>query len=184
MNPQIQQKLRNEIRKYFNEKEEISFEAIAHPSSLPYLDCVVNETLRMYSVLPFFDRVCTKFDGYSLQPFSDFKIPCGMSVLIPFHALAYDEKYFEDPTKFRPERFEEEVPQGSFFPFGMGPRNCIGERLAMIMLKTAIVRILKNFCIEKCERTKKDMKIHKRAFLVYPESEIVVRIKRNEGKIE
>lgn len=61
----------------------------------------------MYAIIPFLDRVCEEKNGYSLQPYSDFKIPFGMPVLIPIYPLGYDEKYFDEPLKFNPDRFED-----------------------------------------------------------------------------
>lgn len=181
LNPEIQQKLKIEIQNYFVENQEISYEAVAHPNMLPYLDNVVNETFRRYNTLPFIDRVCTKLDGYSLEPYSDFKIPFGFPVLIPIHALSHDEKYFEDPWKFNPERFEKEIQQGSYLPLGLGPKTCIGGRFATIILKTAILRVLKDFCIEQCEKTIPNLKIHKRAILNQPESKIFVKIVKDKS---
>jgi cytochrome P450 len=59
-------------------------------------------------------------------------IPAGMTVMIPTMSIQMDEKFFENPHEFRPERFApeeaEKIPNYAFMPFGEGPRNCIGMR--------------------------------------------------------
>jgi cytochrome P450 len=154
----------------------IPYETIAMPSELPYLHQIVNETLRMYAIIPFLDRVCEERDGYSLQPFSDFKIPYGMPVLIPIYPLGYDEKYFTEPWKFNPDRFEDtsSIPSCAHIPFGTGPRSCIGERLGLIEVKMAIVKILREFRVEMNEKTPREVKLMKEAIVISPDKPLIV----------
>lgn len=154
----------------------IPYETIAMPSELPYLHQIVNETLRMYAIIPFLDRVCEEKDGYSLQPYSDFKIPYGMPVLIPIYPLGYDEKYFTEPWKFNPDRFEDmsNIPSCAHIPFGTGPRSCIGERLGLIEVKMAIVKILREFRIEMNEKTPMEVKLMKEAIVISPDKPLIV----------
>lgn len=89
---------------------------------------VVNEALRMYPVLPWLDRV----------PESDYKIAGtntvvkkGTPCILPMRAIQMDPDYWKNPEKFDPERFSEENKKNiipyTYFPFGDGPRNCIGN---------------------------------------------------------
>lgn len=165
-NLKVQEKLSNEIQKYFNENQELTYEAVANPDKMPYLNQVVKEVLRLHPIAPMLDRVCTKPDGYSLEPYGNFKIPHGMQVVIPAHALAHDEKFFKDPSTFDPDRYAGEKKYGAAFPFGAGARSCIGERFALIVVKTAIVKILKNFKIEMNEKTPRKLTINKRSFFL------------------
>lgn len=73
-------------------------------------------------------RVCT--EDYKI-PDTDIVLEKGTSVIIPIKAIHWDEKVYEDPWVFDPERFSEENKlkrhQYAFIPFGEGPRICIGK---------------------------------------------------------
>lgn len=64
--------------------------------------------------------------------------------------MGHNEKYFEEPEKFKPERFSGErsmEKQNSFtyIPFSAGPRNCIGQKFAFYEIKSIVSKILRNF---------------------------------------
>lgn len=85
----MQTKLRKEIRETLKKDGTISYDMIA--TNLPYLNAAIKETLRLYPILPFLDRVCEiSGKGYSLEPYSSFKIPNGMPVYIPIYDLQRD----------------------------------------------------------------------------------------------
>jgi cytochrome P450 family 6 len=97
-----------------------------------YITCTVTEILRKYPVLPFLDRKCVR--DYELPDPSGkgtVMIPAGVGVYIPVMAIQNDPKYYPEPEKFDPERFTEEKKKGrpnyTYFPFGEGPRVCIGK---------------------------------------------------------
>lgn len=73
-------------------------------------------------------RVCTK--SYKI-PDSDITLDTGTEVLIPVYSLHNDAQYYPEPEIFDPQRFTEENkasrPNGTFLPFGDGPRICIGK---------------------------------------------------------
>lgn len=98
--------------------------------SLPYLDMVVSEGLRMYAPLPFLDRVAV--ESYKV-PNSDFIIEKNTPIYISMSGIHYDPEYYPDPYKFDPERFNEENkrnrPPCVYLPFGDGPRVCIGKNI-------------------------------------------------------
>ena len=78
-------------------------------------------------------------------------IPVGTEVHVPIMAIHFDEEYYPDPHTFDPERFSAEAaaarPPSSFIPYGDGPRYCVGFRLAELMAKIALVRILRSFSV-------------------------------------
>lgn len=65
----------------------LTYESITN--NLHYLHMVIKEAMRMYPSLTYVDRVCVT-DGYSLEPFSDFKLPKGTPVYIPSYCLHND----------------------------------------------------------------------------------------------
>ena len=83
------------------------------------------ETLRMYP--PGFSILRTANEDYKV-PDTKIAIKKGSQVVIPTIGFHYDEKFWENPTKFNPERFTpEEIskrPPQCYLPFGEGPRNC------------------------------------------------------------
>ena len=58
-------------------------------------------------------------------------IPAHTSIIIPVYGIHLDQKYYDNPEEFRPERFTEEEkakrPNYTYLPFGDGPRVCIGK---------------------------------------------------------
>lgn len=74
--------------------------------------------------------------------------------------MHYDPEYYDEPEKFKPERFDPEnggvkeyKDKGVFFPFGDGPRICLGMRFALAQSKAAIVELINNFELSVDPRT-------------------------------
>jgi len=116
INQDIQDELRNEIEAVLKKhKGEVTYDAIME---MKYLDMVFNETLRKYPIFEVQIRKCNK--EFKI-PATDLTIPVGTPLMIPVVGIHNDEKYFKNPDKFDPERFNEEnvkklVPH-SFIPF-------------------------------------------------------------------
>lgn len=111
---------------------------------LPYTQQVVNESLRLYPPVWFLGRFLQEdweVDGYVL--------PTGSGVIISPWVMQRDERYFEDPEVFAPERWvgdlERRLPRGVYFPFGDGPRVCIGRPLALLELALVVATIARRF---------------------------------------
>ncbi|GFQ78085.1 cytochrome P450 4c3 [Trichonephila clavata] len=102
------------------------------------------ESLRLYPVVPFVARQCN-------EPFKvlDHTVPSGSLCLILICELHLDPESFPEPEKFIPERFLPENRVGrhpyAYVPFSAGPRNCIGQKFAMIEEKIVLSSILKKF---------------------------------------
>jgi cytochrome P450 len=101
---------------------------------LAYLDRVVKETLRLYPPAP------TVFTRQTLSEveIGGYVLPKG-SLVHPFASVTQrDPRWFPEPEKFDPDRFLpgklEQLPQFAYFPFGGGPRVCIGNSLAMMVM--------------------------------------------------
>jgi len=77
---------------------------------------------------------------------------------VNFDLAAKGSNNYLNPLKFDPERFSDENKQnilpGSYLPFGVGPRNCIGSRFALLEVKAVFYHLLSNFdilCVDKTE---------------------------------
>lgn len=149
LNSDCQSKLVEEVNANTNEKGEIDYETLAQ---MPYLDACISEALRLYSPVTFLSR--DAMEDTKLGPLS---ITKGMAIHIPVFAIHHDEKYYPDPFKFNPDRFLPEnrhklVPY-TYLPFGVGPRNCIGLRFALMEAKLATVKVLKRFRFQRHQKT-------------------------------
>ncbi|GIY59144.1 cytochrome P450 4V2 [Caerostris darwini] len=111
---------------------------------MKYMECVIKESLRLYPVVPFFTRECTEtFEvlGHKVYPGS-------VCFIFPL-MLHRDPEVFPEPEKFKPDRFLLENSKGrnpyAYIPFSDGPRNCIGQKFAMMEMKAVIANILRRF---------------------------------------
>ncbi|XP_037042332.1 probable cytochrome P450 9f2 [Bradysia coprophila] len=176
VNPDCQTKLQKEIDE-LNEKVAGSPVNYNQIQGMKFMDQVVCETLRKWPS-PFIDRLCTK----------EFELECdgkkiliekGRSFYIPTAGLHFDERYFPNPEKFDPERFNDEnrgkIDPGTYLPFGVGPRNCIGSRFALMELKTIIYYLLLNFNFEPNEKTQIPMKLKYSPVQFIPEKGVWVK---------
>lgn len=116
------------------------------------------EILRKYPIQLGTDRRCTK--PYVLQTEGEkpVNVEVGTGIGIPTYALHHDPNLFFDPEKFDPERFNDEnkrnIKPYSYQPFGLGPRNCIGSRFALMETKLMYYHLLEKFEIVPTEKTK------------------------------
>jgi cytochrome P450 family 9 len=92
-------------------------------------------------------------------------IPKGISIMIPIHGYHHDPQYFPEPEKFDPDRFSPEnrhnIDPDTYLPFGVGPRNCIGSRFALMEVKTIFYYLLVNFKFVACEKSQIPLQLHK-----------------------
>lgn len=88
---------------------------------------VVSETLRRWPAVPYLMRACNR--PYTLENSDGSRVNLNVDdeVLVPIYALHLDPKYYPNPEKFDPERFNDEnkskILPGSYLPFGLGPRK-------------------------------------------------------------
>ena len=91
-----------------------------------------------------------------------------MSFFVPIWCFHRDSQYFPDPEKFDPERFSIEnrgkIDPDTYIPFGVGPRNCIGSRFAIMEIKTVLYYLLLNFTFDITENTQIPIKLEKIPF--------------------
>jgi cytochrome P450 len=108
---------------------------------LPYLECVIEESLRLYP--PAWAGIRVAREEFELR---GYHFPAGTAIGFTQYFTHRMSEYYADPERFLPERFDpdhgEAHPPYSYIPFGMGPRSCIGSGFALMELKTLIPVIL------------------------------------------
>ncbi|GLH01137.1 Cytochrome P450 6k1 [Gryllus bimaculatus] len=166
-NEAIQDKLRAQLKKVQKEHNgKLTYEAM---QNVPYLDMIISETLRMYPVLPFLDRSCTK--DYQVQG-TDLVIEKGTVIFTSLYGIQRDPELYPNPDCFDPERFSEankhSIPSGAYMPFGEGPRMCIGMRLGLLQTKVGLAHIILNFKVSPCAATPENMSYDLKSVLILP----------------
>ncbi|KAF5285374.1 hypothetical protein FQR65_LT13264 [Abscondita terminalis] len=174
VNPEIQDKLRDEVDETLkNSNGEITYEVI---TSMKYLDMVISEALRKWPPFVMTDRHSTK--PFIIEPEnpeeSTLYLEAGSLVNCPIHAIQHDPKYYPNPNKFDPDRFNEEnknnIKPYTYLPFGAGPRNCIGSRFALLEGKLVVAEIVSKFEIVPIEKTEIPIVLSKKNFNPVPDN--------------
>src|SRR5262249_54378599 len=138
-NSAAEQKLHTELDTVLGARPP-SVDDLAH---LRYTEMVLAESMRLYPPAWAQGRAAT--EDFELGPYF---MPKGTTVFMSQWVAHGDSRWFEDPLAFRPERFSPEAkaarPRLTYFPFGAGPRQCIGEAFAwmetMLVLATSAQR--------------------------------------------
>jgi cytochrome P450 len=162
--PQLRRDLRDEL-----DQRAVNDLVLADFSHLHLLQAVINETLRLLTPNALMSRVTTKpvsLNGILLPVRAEL-------VLCPF--LAHREaKRFPQPDKFRPERWHDLKPTPfEYFPFGAGGHGCVGQRLAMYLLKATLVWLIRRFDLVLAGDQEIDWRIH---IMLMPSAEIEIRV--------
>ncbi|XP_033338373.2 cytochrome P450 6k1 [Megalopta genalis] len=181
VNMDIQKTLRKEILEALQENDgKITYDMVM---TLPYLDMVVSETMRKYPPLAFLDRVAGA--DYKV-PNSDLVLKKGTPVYISMLGLHTDPEYFPDPEKYDPTRFNEENKQKrtpfTYFPFGDGPRICIGMRLGLMQSKLGLVQLLSKYEVLPCEDTPIPLVLDTKGFTTTSLGGLPLRVRKLTAK--
>uniref|UniRef100_A0A1I8M3K8 Cytochrome P450 n=2 Tax=Musca domestica TaxID=7370 RepID=A0A1I8M3K8_MUSDO len=168
-NPETQEKLRAEIMENISEDGVINYDRL---SEMSYLDACFNEALRLFPPVAVNSKLCTQPYEFVNKNGSSFRMEKGEAAFICYYSIHHDERYYDDPEDFKPERFLPENggvkkyrEQGKFMGFGDGPRICMGMRFGSTQAKAAIVEIIRNFYVKSNPKTRSDNLLDKKEFV-------------------
>ena len=135
--PEVEKKVREEIDQYMK-VDDFSYENL---KKMTYIDCVEKEVTRFYGPLNNgFLRIAKKDHLLKTVPIQKNTI-----ILTQFLGVHYSEKYYKNPTEFRPERWIEEcnyLPTFAIGGFSGGARACIGKHLAKLEAKIGLIKFM------------------------------------------
>ncbi|HYV49475.1 MAG TPA: cytochrome P450 [Myxococcaceae bacterium] len=158
-------------------EEEVRSAPLEQAPSLPLLDAVVKESQRL---LP---AVALLFFRRSQEPFSlgGLDLPAGTSVVVTPLVAHRDPELFPDPLDFRPERWRGGLDPGpyQYFPFGAGPRMCIGAPFATQAIRILLAMMLRRFRFELQPGARVDRMV--RGITLGPKHGLPMRLRMAEG---
>ncbi|KAJ3100462.1 hypothetical protein HDU97_002199 [Phlyctochytrium planicorne] len=137
--PEVREKMVAEIDAVLGDSQVVTIDDI---NNLKYMECVVKEILRLYPAVPI---------PVGREALEDIEIlghvvKKGTIVFTDLTGVQRDPTYWKYPDIFSPSRWVDFTPApGTYMPFGDGPHSCIGNRLAMIEIKTFLARLYQRF---------------------------------------
>ena len=179
-NPEIQEKLRNEIEDLVDsDNSEMTYEDI---QSMTYLDQIISETLRFHNPIAILNRSPSK--DYQI-PGHDMVIPKDQMVWINAIGIHFNPKYYETPDEFNPDHFTKEAKTNrnpyAFLPFGQGPRACIGMRFALLEAKLALSNMVRKFTLLPSEKTKEPLELDPTSGIAYPKNGLYIKLEKRSS---
>lgn len=138
-------KMRDEIQRVCGDKAV----TIKDLPKLKYLRMVLQEIMRLCPAVYMINRTCNKAVTYKDMTFQE-----DTTFFLSQFAVHRHKDYWDEPDQFIPERWEnpELVKSPAYFPFGGGPRSCIGNHLAMFEAGVALPEIIRRFDIRSSKR--------------------------------
>jgi cytochrome P450 len=134
-------------------RDEANEAGTGDPEHLPVATDVVNETLRLYPAGHTVVRRASQDTTIAGYP-----VPKGRILAVSIWGIHRNPKVWEDPLRFKPERFRDLDQSGeggryTHLPFGGGPRGCIGQHLATVELVVAVAAIVRAYRLESLVET-------------------------------
>lgn len=141
---------------------------------LAYLDMVINEGLRMSPVVELMSRATT-----APLDFAGHVLPTGVLLSACSYLTHHDPSVYEDPMTFDPERFaQRSFAPHEFYPFGGGPRRCVGASIAMLEMRVILCTLLQ---MRSLEPVREDLPPRRRNVTVAPARGTPMRLHRRAG---
>jgi cytochrome P450 len=140
-NPEAEEKMVKELDDKLNAGVELDFTSVM---GFHYVRQVIDESMRLYPPAWMVGRRNNEDDEIG-----GYRIIKDTNVLVPIWYLHRSEKYWSEPLKFKPERFAPEnkhnIDRYVYFPFGGGPRLCIGNNFALLEMQIILIHLYRNY---------------------------------------
>lgn len=148
LNPDVQAKLQSELDRVVGNRSVTD----ADVANLPYLEAVVKETLRVHPPGPLLSWA--RLSTSDVQLSNGMIVPAGTTAMVNMWAITHDSNVWEEPLKFKPERFL--VSAGGMnvdvrgndlrlAPFGAGRRVCPGKNLGLVTVSLWVAKLVHHF---------------------------------------
>ncbi|XP_071440746.1 cytochrome P450 4C1-like [Hetaerina americana] len=154
-NPDVQEKAWEDVKMCWKHKSKTEagdeLSQTNFFNDMPYLERCIKESLRLYPSVPVISRKLSE----DLQ-MGEYLLPADTIIHIHVSNIHRNPSIYTDPDKFDPDRFLPEAVNArhpyAYIPFSAGPRNCIGQRFAMLEVKAVVSAILYNFQLIPVEK--------------------------------
>lgn len=145
---------------------------------LPMVERVLKESMRVLPASAYLQRVTSR--PAQLGPFA---LSTGSAIIFSQFMTHHMPHLYPEPDVFRPQRWLSIAPSPyAYFPFGAGPRMCIGGPLAMVILKAVLPTILQRFKVTAVPYSEVSAKII--STMLAPTSSVMLRIDAQDGRFE
>ena len=140
-NPQVESKLFQELRTVLGDRRP----AVSDLACLKYTECVIKESMRLYP--PAWGVGRRAIEEFQIR---GYRLPAGTNVLVMQWLTHRDPRFYPEPERFDPERWADGaagagLPRIAYFPFGGGPRMCLGASFAMVEATLLLAAIAQRF---------------------------------------
>ncbi|XP_030016755.1 vitamin D 25-hydroxylase [Sphaeramia orbicularis] len=143
--PNIQERVHQEIDRVITNGRAPTLQ---DKHKMPYVEAVLHEVLRFCNIVPLGIFRATSQDA----KVNGYTIPKGTMVITNLYSVHFDEKYWNDPSVFSPQRFLDSngnfVRREAFLPFSLGRRQCLGEQLARMEMFLFFTTLLQRFHLQ------------------------------------
>ncbi|WP_262178080.1 cytochrome P450 [Haloarcula laminariae] len=141
--PEVERRVHEELDEVIGDDRP----GMEHVRELDYLEWVIQEAMRLYPPVYTIFREPTEDVTLSGYPVEE-----GLTLMLPQWGVHRSERFYDDPETFDPERWKperaQERPRFAYFPFGGGPRHCIGKHLAMLEAQLIVATTAQQYELE------------------------------------
>ncbi|XP_045476899.1 cytochrome P450 9e2-like [Harmonia axyridis] len=181
LNPDIQRRLLKDLDAWRSADNIDPYKSLF---GIQYLSMVISETLRKWPPCYFTERCCNETWIIKKRWANERNawLLDGDAVWIPIWAIHRDPKHWWQPEVFDPERFSpnshKTIEPGTFIPFGVGPRTCLGDKYSLSQIKIVVSEILALFEVVPTNKTPKTIELNHRTLNLSPKDGLWLGLKK------